>query len=173
MNTTIQFHRRDAELTQSCAEENSLRTSVQPLRLCGEIIALFFLFFVTSCRSLELKPVDIAAEDMCTHCKMAISAKEFAAEFLNQDGDAFKFDDIGCLLDYLKEKPDAKIAAYFFVDYETKQWVKSNEANFVKSAEITAPMGGGLIAFHDRTKAEAAAAKFKGKKLNFEELTKQ
>ncbi|MBS1807917.1 MAG: nitrous oxide reductase accessory protein NosL [Acidobacteria bacterium] len=132
-----------------------------------------FLTVLLSCRSAGIKPVELAAEDMCSHCKMAISEKEFAAEFINHDGDAFKFDDIGCMLDYLKEKPDTKIAAYFFVDYETKQWVKSTEASFVKSAEITAPMGGGMIAFHDQAKADAAAAKYKGKKLNFEELTRQ
>ena len=137
------------------------------------ILLTLILVSFLGCRDAEIMPVAIAAEDMCAHCKMAISEKAFAAEFINQDGEAFKFDDIGCMLDYLKGKPDTKVAAYFFVDYETKQWVKSNEANFVKSAEITAPMGGGLIAFHDRTKAEAAAAKFKGKKLNFEELTKQ
>jgi copper chaperone NosL len=135
-------------------------------------LTLLLIVFL-GCQGTQIKPVDIAAEDMCAHCKMAISEKQFAAEFINQEGDACKFDDIGCMLDYLKGKPDTKAAAYFFVDYETKQWVKSSEANFVKSAEITAPMGGGLIAFHDQTKAEVAAAKFNGKKLKFEELTRQ
>lgn len=138
----------------------------------------FFLFtllltILLGCGSSEIKPVDILTEDMCTHCKMAISEKEFAAELVTQDGEARKFDDIGCMLDYLRENRDTKVAAYFFTDYATKQWVKGSEASFVKSAEITAPMGGGMIAFHDQAKADAAVAKYKGKKLNFEELTKQ
>lgn len=137
------------------------------------IIWIFSLLLLLACRDATIQPVDLVAEDVCAHCKMAISEKEFAAEFLNQDGDAFKFDDIGCMLDHLKAKPDTKVAAYFFVDFETKRWVKSDAANFVKSAEITAPMGGGMIAFHDPTKADVAAAKYKGKKLKFEELTRQ
>ena len=138
-----------------------------------KIIFVLFLLVFTACRDTEIKPAEIAAEDMCAHCKMAISEKEFAAEFINQDSEAFKFDDIGCMLDYLKAKPDTKIAAYFLVDYKTKKWVKSAAASFVKSAEIKTPMGGGMIAFHDPAIAEAAATKYKGKKLNFEELTKQ
>lgn len=134
---------------------------------------LLTLLMVLSCREAEIKPVDIAAEDVCAHCKMALSEKQFASELITPEGEALKFDDIGCLLDYRKEKPDTKVAAYFFVDYETKQWVKGNEARFVKSSEITSPMSGGVIAFHDRAKAEAAATKYKGKIYNFEELTKQ
>ncbi|MBL8203453.1 MAG: nitrous oxide reductase accessory protein NosL [Blastocatellia bacterium] len=127
----------------------------------------------TACGAPEIKPVEIAAEDVCAHCKMAISEKQFASEFITTDGDAVKFDDIGCMQDYLKEKPDSKIAAHFFVEYDTKQWIKGNGASFVKSKEITSPMGGGIIAFQDKAKAEAAATKYKGKTLNFEELTKQ
>lgn len=137
------------------------------------ILLTFILIIFLGCRDADIRPVDIAADDMCSHCKMAISEKEFAAEFINQEGTAVKFDDIGCMLAYLKAKSDTKIAAYYFVDYETKKWVKSSEASFVKSAEIAAPMGGGLIAFHDQTKAAAAATKYKGKTLKFEELTKQ
>ncbi len=137
------------------------------------ILFLVFVLAFTACREAEIKPVDIAAEDVCTHCKMAISEKQFAAEFITQDSDALKFDDIGCMLDYLKEKPDTKVVAYFFVDYETKQWVKGSNASFAKSGEITSPMSGGIIAFQDKTKAAAAVTKYKGKMLDFEELTKK
>lgn len=135
-------------------------------------IILLTLLMVFSCREAEIKPIDIAAEDVCSHCKMAISEKQFASELITPEGEALKFDDIGCLLDYRKEKNDTKVAAYFFVDYETKHWVKGKEAHFVKSSEITSPMNGGVIAFHDKAKAEAAATKYKGKTLSFEELMK-
>lgn len=135
-------------------------------------ILLLTLLMILSCGEAEIRPVDIAAEDVCAHCKMALSEKQFASEFITPEGEALKFDDIGCLLDYRKEKTDTKVAAYFFVDYETKQWVKGNEAHFVKSSEIASPMSGGMIAFHDKAKAEAAVTKYKGKIFNFEELMK-
>jgi copper chaperone NosL len=174
MKQPIVFHHRGTEESQRFTESFSLCTSVQTLCLCGEKILFFFLLlFVASCGNPEIKPVDIAAEDVCTHCKMAISERQFASEIITTDGDALKFDDIGCMQDYLKEKPDTKAAAYFFMDYETKQWVKGDNASFVKSKEITSPMGGGMIAFQDKTKAEAAATKFKGQSLNFAELIKK
>ncbi len=134
--------------------------------------ALLWLAF-TACREAQIKPVNIAAEDVCTHCKMAISEKQFASEFITPDGEALKFDDIGCLLDYRKEKPDTKVAAYFFVEYDTKQWIKGDSASFVKSKEITSPMGGGIIAFSNETKAKTAAAEFSGQLLSFAELVKK
>lgn len=173
MNQPIIFHRRGAEVTQRFTECFSLHASARTLHLCGEIFFLLLALLFTACREAEIKPVDLAAEDVCTHCKMAISEKQFAAEFIRLDGDASKFDDIGCMMDYLKEKPDTKVAAYFFMDYETKNWVKGNNASFAKSDEITSPMSGGIIAFQDKTKAEAAATKYKGKTLSFEELTKK
>jgi nitrous oxide reductase accessory protein NosL len=134
---------------------------------------VFFMLVFIACGEAEIKPVDIAAEDVCTHCKMAISEKQFAAEIITPDGDALKFDDIGCMQDYLKEKPDTKIAAHFFVEYDTKQWLKGNGASFVKSKEITSPMGGGIIAFGNDTKAKTAAAEFSGQILSFTELMKK
>lgn len=167
------IHRRDAEVTQRFAEKFSLRAAAPTLLLCGAILFILFTLTFTACRETEIKPVDIAAEDVCTHCKMAISEKQFAAEFITPDGDAFKFDDIGCMQDYLKEHLDSKIAAHFFVEYDTKQWLKGNNASFVKSKEITSPMGGGIIAFSNETKAKTAAAEFSGQVLTFTELMKK
>lgn len=167
------FHRSGAEVTQRFAESFSLCSSVRTLRLCGEI--LFILLFLTfsACHEAEIKPVDIAAEDVCTHCKMAISEKQFAAELITPDGDALKFDDIGCMQEYLKEKPDSKVAAHFFMNYETKTWLEGNAATFVKAKEITSPMGGGIIALENETKAKNAAAEFSGQILSFTELMKK
>ena len=136
-----------------------------------KLIFLLFLLPFASCGKTELKPVEIAAEDMCAFCKMAISEKQYAAEFLNRDGDASKFDDIGCLASYLKAKQSrGDVAAYFVVDYDTRQWVKAEQAYFVKSEEFKTPMSGRLVAFKDRSKAEEAAAKYRGKLLGFNEV---
>ncbi len=138
-----------------------------------KLIFVLFLLAFAACREAEIKPVDIAAEDVCAHCKMAISEKQFASELITTDGDALKFDDIGCMQDYLKEKPDTKIAAQFFIEYDTRRWLKGNAATFVKSKEITSPMGGGIIAFENDTKAKTAAAEFSGQVLSFTELMKK
>lgn len=135
---------------------------------------LGFIFLLAACGQPEIAPVAINPEDMCSMCRMAISEKQFAAELITKDGEALKFDDIGCLRDYLKAKADrSRIAAYFVADYETKKWLKAESAHFVKSAELATPMGGNIAAFESHEKAKEAAAKFKGEHVSFAELTEK
>ncbi len=136
------------------------------------LVLLGFTFLLAACGQPEIVPVAIHPEDVCASCKMAISEKRFAAEFITKDGDARKFDDIGCLLDYLKNKADLnQIAAYFAADDESKKWLQAESAHFVKSAELATPMGGNIAAFESQDKAKEAAAKFKGEHVSFTELT--
>jgi copper chaperone NosL len=145
----------------------NLRRELQ--KLC--LVLLLIASWLSGCGQPKLEPVEIAAEDMCAFCRMAISEKRYAAEFLNQDGDAFKFDDIGCLASYLKARQGrADVAAYFVADYDTRQWINAEQAYFVQSGEFKTPMSGGIVAFSDRSKAEEAAAKYHGKLLGFSEL---
>src|SRR5262245_60201794 len=88
--------------------------------------ALGFLL-LTGCGNVELRPVELLPEDACAFCRMAISEKRFACELVTKDGDAVKFDDIGCMLHYRKERAEL-VAATFVVDFETREWLKSEEA---------------------------------------------
>jgi copper chaperone NosL len=115
---------------------------------------LFSLVFVAACRQSEPKAVDLLPEDMCAYCKMAISEKRYAAEFITRDGEVFKFDDIGCMVNYTKSKSNrADIAAFFVVDFESKQWLRAETACFVRSPEFKTPMNGNIAAFRDNRTA--------------------
>lgn len=108
---------------------------------------------------------------MCSFCRMAISEKRFAAEIITDNEEVFKFDDIGCLLRYRKASADKiKIAAIFVADYETRDWIKADEAFFVRSAAVKTPMSGGILAFADKAKADAEAANSKTEVLRFDKL---
>lgn len=110
---------------------------------------------LAACRQGELRPVDLLPEDMCSHCKMAISEKQFAAEFITKDGEAFKFDEIGCMANTVKAKANREtIAAFFVMDYETRQWLPGETAHYVRSADFKTPMSGGIVAFKDKAKAD-------------------
>ena len=137
-------------------------------RLCAAL--LLSALWLADCGKPKFEPVEIAAEDTCAFCKMAISEKQYAAEFLNRDGDVFKFDDIGCMANYIVEKKAwDSIAAYYVVDFDSKQWLKPEEASFVASPNFHTPMGGGMVAFKDRSRAEAAAAADQGRLISFTE----
>jgi copper chaperone NosL len=123
------------------------------------------------CQKTAIEPVAIAAEDICGYCRMAISEKQYAAQFVDRDGLAFKFDDIGCMIEHLKtRKSRADIAAYFVADYESRSWLKAEDAALVRSKEIKTPMGFNIVAFRDRERAAQAAAAYNGTVATFAEL---
>ncbi len=103
---------------------------------------------------------------------MAISQKQFAAEAVDADENAVKFDDIGCMLRYLAT-PEHKPAALFVVDYETKRWIEASNASFVRGSRIPTPMAGGILAFAERARADAAAREIGGEVVSFARLRMQ
>ncbi len=141
------------------------RLRIEGLRALPVMAGLCLLI---GCGSGPARPVDILPEDMCMHCRMAISEKRCAAEFIDREGVVFKFDDLACMGNYIKErqnKPD--IAAYFAEDYGGGGWIKGEDAHYVRSSRISTTMGGGLIAFRDKSAAEAAAARYQGEVVSF------
>jgi copper chaperone NosL len=126
---------------------------------------------LVSCQKSMIGPVAIAPEDMCAYCKMAISEKRYAAEFIDSEGQAFKFDDIGCMVNFIKSKKNTtKIVAYFVMDFDERQWIKATDASYVRSSELNTPMNGGIIAFKNQAKAKEAADRYHGKLIRFEDL---
>jgi len=151
-----------------------LSTKMQSNLKLFYVALLLSALWLEGCGKPKIEPVEIAAEDMCVFCKMAISEKQYAAEFLNQDGDAFKFDDIGCMAGYVAEKKVRdSVAAFYVVDFHSKRWLKSEEGVFVFSLNFHTPMGGGMVAFKDRSQAEAAAAANQGRLISFADALQQ
>ena len=141
------------------------------LRRASRFGLISVLLFWAACSSVNFAPVELFPEDMCAFCRMALSERQYAAEFITRDGDAFKFDDLACLANYVAgKKNQAEIAAFYVMDYEAKSWLKAEAAFFVKSDKIHTPMSGGLLAYQDRAKAEAAATANQGKLLSWAEV---
>lgn len=102
---------------------------------------------------------------------MAISQKRYAAELLDSNGNAWKFDDIGCMVRYtLDHRLDRNTGTFFVMDYATEQWLPAPQATYVRSEAIPSPMSGGLAAFKEKAQAEAFARGIHGHILTFEEL---
>lgn len=124
-----------------------------------------------NCQRQTVEPVALAPEDMCAYCKMAISEKRYAAELIDSEGQAFKFDDIGCLVNFIKNRKNAtKIVAYFVIDFDERQWTNADDAYYVHSSELATPMNGGIIAFKNQSKAREAVDRYHGKLIRFEDL---
>lgn len=135
--------------------------------------AIVSTVLLSGCGKKAIEPVAIAAEDVCNYCKMAISEKRYAAEFIDVEGSAFKFDDIGCMINFVKaQRQKNEVAAYYVMDFSNPQWLKAEDAYYVRSDKFLTPMNGGIVAFKDSANAEVAAKQKNGKLLRFADLMK-
>jgi copper chaperone NosL len=89
---------------------------------------------------------------------MAISQIQFAAEIIDRDENVYKFDDIGCMRDFIRHgQLKAPAAEEYVRDYSTKEWLTAKAAHFVRAAAFSTPMGSGIVAFRERAGAEEFA----------------
>jgi copper chaperone NosL len=102
---------------------------------------------------------------------MAISERQYAAELIDNEGQPFKFDDIGCMLNFVKQRSiSVSTSSFFVMEFDQRQWIKADDAYYVRSSDLQTPMNGGIIAFKDQSHAQQAADKYHGKLLRFKEL---
>ena len=120
------------------------------------------------------RPVEIVVnEDICSLCRMAVSERRFAAEVVTGEGRVEVFDEIGCLVEWLEGNGRPAEAGTFVVDYGTGEWLAAEGAAYVRSPELTTPMGHGIAAFRDRGAAEAARRELGGEVVGWEEVVEE
>jgi copper chaperone NosL len=130
-----------------------------------------FALFMAACQEPPAKPADIREQDACARCKMPISDVRYAAELIDKAGALRKYDEIGCFVNDVKLKfPKRNFRASFVMDYDKKQWLKAEDAFFVRSEQIRTPMSGGIVAFSEKNRADAVASQFQGQVLKYEDL---
>nr|WP_290669784.1 nitrous oxide reductase accessory protein NosL [Ardenticatena sp.] len=108
-------------------------------------------------------------EDACDECHMLIQDKRFAAAYITEDGQSYRFDDIGDMLMHM-HKNNVQNATAWVHDYQSQEWIRADDATFVHTPAIATPMGYGLIAFASSTEAATFAQAHNGRILRFSDL---
>lgn len=120
------------------------------LRLAAWLV-LAALFLSACSGEPKTGPVEIKWDrDGCAHCGMALSDRHFAAQARGgPKHQAYKFDDIGCVVEWLKKQPWASDAAteIWVMNYRTGKWVDARKARYVGGK--TSPMAYGFAAVGD------------------------
>lgn len=111
-------------------------------------------------------------EDVCSSCGMIISDRAYAAAYRTTGGEVRLFDDLGEMVLYHQRQRET-VATFFVQDYETRTWLRTDEAYYVVSPELRTAMGTGVVALASPANAEALAARLKGQVLRFETLLDQ
>ena len=137
---------------------------------------LLLIFALFACKDKTgTGPVEIHyGEDVCERCKMIISEKEFATQYVLTGGKAKKFDDVGCMIEYLRENPGDRtdLLGVYVRDYDSGEWIDARKAHYFQGGDIKSPMGFGIVAFTSEESMRAYPQYDRGKALgSFAELT--
>ncbi len=122
----------------------------EPLRILMGLILLFVsAAFLAACSGdPKTGPVEIKWDrDGCTHCGMALSDRHFAAQVRGgPKKQAFKFDDIGCAVEWLQKQTWASDAGteIWVMDYREGKWIDARKARYIGGK--TSPMAYGYAA---------------------------
>lgn len=125
-------------------------------------------------RAEDLSPPEVAyGQTECDQCRMIISEVPFAAAAVVAEPDGVRklaFDDIGCLLDFLRDgAPAARVISYVH-DHPSHRWLDASKAVFVRSETLQTPMASHLAACESQTGADALLRRYPGARLDFAEL---
>lgn len=138
------------------------------LKIKAVLVSVLALL-IHSC-SKEIKPEEIEPHDVCYLCKMAISQLNFATEIVTPDGEIYKFDDIGCMVEFKKMHELPSGSVMFVRDFYTKEWVRIENAYFVKSEKIQTPMNYFIATFKTRESLEKFLSEYGGEEFPYDQL---
>ena len=128
---------------------------------------LFLLLLMLSCsdRHEDGPSAIYYGEDICERCKMIISEKEFASQYILSDGKTVKFDDVGCMIHYLHEEKPELIKSVYVTDYDSGEWLNAEKGYFIWTEDVRTPMGYGILSLGSEQRAQEITASENGKYL--------
>ncbi len=130
------------------------RLGIRPRVRLGASLALAVLLALAGCTRSD-GPVPIAIGSECFVCGMPIEDLHYAAE--ERAGGRTRFyDSIECLL---QARPAAERA--WIPDYDTKR-LHAADSLWVVRGDLPSPMGGGFVAFLERSAADEIARSRRG-----------
>lgn len=125
--------------------------------------SVFYLGFILAvalggCASQEanVPPVILYGKEPCAECHMIIGDRSFAAASVDEEGEVYKFDDIGCLKKFAKRHVSSGQNMWVH-DFTSQDLVSAQSVFYVRSAELKSPMGHGVAAFLNQEEAKKSA----------------
>lgn len=123
----------------------------------GIVVFLSALLGLMGIISCSPKPQKINyGKDACNYCKMIISDRRFGGEIVLKTGKVYKFDDIGCLINFFWEQnlTEKDVAMFLVVDYKTGELIDATKSFYIQSDKIHSPMAYDIAAFKNPEDAE-------------------
>lgn len=116
-------------------------------RLLRPIAVVVLTGVLAACGSGSTVPAALdTRNDVCRTCRMTVSNPAFAAQLVAPGEEPAFFDDIGCLVAFLRESPRPNGAAAFVADHRTRLWIPAGTAVYTRVPALATPMGSHLVA---------------------------
>ena len=136
-----------------------------------KLIPFFLLAFIIS--SCTTKPQPIKMGDTCDFCIMGVADNRFGAEIITKKGKIYKFDDIHCLLGFMKANtvPPKEQKSIVFIDFEAPHgFIESENIFLLKSGGLRSPMGSNIAAFKTLVQLKESQNKLGGEEVVWKSL---
>lgn len=101
------------------------------------------------------KPIKYGT-DQCAYCKMTVSDPRFGTQLQTKKGRTYNFDDVQCMIAYVKEKNVEKmdVAVFYLPDFTTNELLPADKLFYLKSEALKSPMRGNIAAFSKHSDLE-------------------
>jgi copper chaperone NosL len=146
-----------------------IRTKIKSI--VPAVAAAIFAFLFSAC-SAKPEPFKYGS-DICYSCKMGIIDPKFGGELITKKGKLYKFDDILCMVRFLKSATvtQKEIRQNVVINFQKQNdFIDLSNTFFYVSPEINSPMGGNAAAFATRQEAENYKREKSGQVINWNEL---
>ncbi|MEO6812603.1 MAG: nitrous oxide reductase accessory protein NosL [Ginsengibacter sp.] len=137
-------------------------------------LSLFLMFAFISCNTGP-QPIKLGA-DACSFCKMSIADNRFGAEIITKKGKIYKFDDMHCVLGFMKANTinNSDIKETWLVNFdEPHNFIDAKKAFLLKSNELHSPMGGNVASFDNVNKLKESMKNIKGETITWVALVNE
>ena len=135
------------------------------------IASLVIIFSVSGCKQGK-QPLRFGT-DACEHCKMILMDPAFGGELITQKGKIYKFDDVNCMVAYMKsmDATREKVSETFVIDYSKPgTLIPAESAFFLRSEKVKSPMASGIAAFSTSQGRYEQQQQWQGAELNWSAL---
>ncbi|MCA9293190.1 MAG: nitrous oxide reductase accessory protein NosL [Phycisphaerales bacterium] len=108
--------------------------------------------------------------DVCAECGMILSDERSVTATIiagERGHSALLFDDFNCQIQYETAHPEGAIIRRWAHDYNTRAWLDSASAHFVRAKELYTPMMSHIVAFARAQDAAALADQTSGTVSDF------
>jgi copper chaperone NosL len=118
----------------------------------------------------------MAGKDVCGFCKMPVAEIKFGAEIITVKGKIYKFDDMACMMRFLKSGLNSKeeIKTILAVSYANNdKFLNVAQSFFLKSPGLHTPMNSEIASFVSLEEAQKFLVDFPGDILTWNQVQQQ